>query len=449
MHVFYVLGGPIFSQCSPVGRPLTIQCDTWSIIYVRQTLFSEYYGVPNDDCQLPAYSSLCHAFSNTSDFYYNGKYRAEHTFVSERLADLGPVLGVNCNHSSTARVVQILYECLTELERSSICEDMTDSGKAVGMLFNPRFPDPVRQQYGDCSCRISATDWGVVRLHAIIINPVHPNTGSGRWSLNVRINDEKVYSLDQMYRLSADIGIPDSNSLVLEYSNGGDTTYLPVMVPRVPTGFWIRYSAFPATSRLDVTCSHRQDKGTQLSSGLLAVIGCIAGLSGLILLVITGLFIRRILSRRKHVPGRHNQLVGSSQRSAAFSELNKEFHFLRRCNTLSTLSRYNSLPSNFVFKNKIRKLSSVKSQDSGIAVIDIHRNESFKHAVSSVNADDCVENETKPENEANLNEKSPEQEATSMSEAEKTEQIGITGIPELGVFEFLPVFGATDDEVDV
>lgn len=66
---------------------------------------------------------------------------------------------------------------------------MTDSGKAVGMLFNPGFPDPVRQQYGDCSCRISATDWGVVRLHAIIINPVHPNTGSGRWSLNVRIND--------------------------------------------------------------------------------------------------------------------------------------------------------------------------------------------------------------------------------------------------------------------
>lgn len=53
---------------------------------------------------------------------------------------------------------------------------------------------------------------------------------------------EKVYSLDQMYRLSADIGIPDSNSLVLEYSNGGDTTFLPVMVPRVPTGFWIRYS---------------------------------------------------------------------------------------------------------------------------------------------------------------------------------------------------------------
>lgn len=113
MHVFYVLGGPIFSQCSPVGRPLSIQCDTWSIIYVRQTMYSEYYGDPNDDCQLPAYSSLCHAFSNTSDFYYNGKYRAEHTFVSERLADLGPVLGVNCNHSSTARVVQILYECLT------------------------------------------------------------------------------------------------------------------------------------------------------------------------------------------------------------------------------------------------------------------------------------------------------------------------------------------------
>lgn len=161
--------------------------------------------------------------------------------------------------------------------------------------------------------------------------------------------------------------------------------------------------------------------------------------------------LNRILSRRKHVPGRHNQLVGSSQRSAAFSELNKEFHFLRRCNTLSTLSRYNSLPPNFVFKNKIRKLSSVKSQDSGIAVIDIHRNESFKHAVSSVNADDCVENETKPENEANLNEKSPEQEVTSISEleAEKTEKVGITGILELGVFEFLPVFGATDDEVDV
>ena len=71
--------------------------------------------------------------------------------------------------------------------------------------------------------------------------------------------------------------------------------------------------------------------------------------------------------------------------------------------------------------------------------------------MSSVNADDCVENETKPENEANLNEKSPEQEVTSISEleAQKTEKVGITGILELGVFEFLPVFGATDDEVDV
>ena len=58
---------------------------------------------------------------------------------------------------------------------------------------------------------------------------------------------EKVYSLDQMYRFSADIGIPDSNSLVLEYSNGGDTTFLPVMVPRVPTGFWISYSGICRT----------------------------------------------------------------------------------------------------------------------------------------------------------------------------------------------------------
>lgn len=57
------------------------------------------------------------------------------------------------------------------------------------MLFNPGFPDPVRYQYGECSCRISATDWGVVRLSAIIINPIHPHTGTGRWSLNVKLNN--------------------------------------------------------------------------------------------------------------------------------------------------------------------------------------------------------------------------------------------------------------------
>lgn len=50
---------------------------------------------------------------------------------------------------------------------------------------------------------------------------------------------EQVYSLDQMYRLSADIGIPDTNSLTLEYRNGGDTMFLPVMVPRVPS---VKYS---------------------------------------------------------------------------------------------------------------------------------------------------------------------------------------------------------------
>lgn len=164
----------------------------------------------------------------------------------------------------------------TELERPSICDVKNTFGEVGGMLFNPGFPDPVRNQYGECSCRISATDWGVVRLSAIIINPIHPHTGTGRWSLNVKLNNgmtqnnpnclsielansqtcgwyyqwitlylfclEQVYSLDQMYRLSTDIGIPDTNSLTLEYRNGGDTMFLPVMVPRVPSGFWIKYS---------------------------------------------------------------------------------------------------------------------------------------------------------------------------------------------------------------
>lgn len=106
-------GGPIFSQCAPAGHPLSIQCDNWSVIYVRQTMYSEYYGVPNVGCQLPAYNSLCHAFSNSSDFYYNGKYQAEHTFLSQKLSFVGRTFGVNCNESATVRVVQVLYECLT------------------------------------------------------------------------------------------------------------------------------------------------------------------------------------------------------------------------------------------------------------------------------------------------------------------------------------------------
>lgn len=109
----FLSGGPIFSQCAPAGHPLSILCDNWSVIYIRQTMYSEYYGVSNVGCQLPVYNSLCHAFSNTSDFYYNGKYQAEHTFLSQKLSFVGRTFGVNCNESATVRVVQLLYECLT------------------------------------------------------------------------------------------------------------------------------------------------------------------------------------------------------------------------------------------------------------------------------------------------------------------------------------------------
>lgn len=158
------------------------------------------------------------------------------------------------------------------------------------------------------------------------------------------------------------------------------------------------------------------------------------------------MFYRNFIKRRKNHPfvtGCLNQQGSSNTRSTAFSELNKEFHFLRRCNTLSSLSRYNSLPPNFTFKHNPRKISSAKSQDSGIAVIDFHRTESFKHAVSSDKADDSVENEAKHGDIS-----SAKQEVTSVSEKEKSSDVS-QGVPEFGVFEFLPVLGATSDEIDV
>lgn len=80
-------------------------------------------------------------------------------------------------------------------------------------------------------------------------------------------------------------------------------------------------------------------------------------------------------------------------------------------------------------------MSSAKSQDSGIAVIDFHRSESFKNAVSSDKADDSVENEAK-------------QEVTSVSEKEKSSDVS-QDVPEFGFYEFLAVLGATSDEIDV
>lgn len=84
-------------------------------------------------------------------------------------------------------------------------------------------------------------------------------------------------------------------------------------------------------------------------------------------------------------------------------------------------------------------MSSAKSQDSGIAVIDFHRSESFKNAVSSDKADDSVENEASS---------SAKQEVTSVSEKEKSSDVS-QDVPEFGFYEFLAVLGATNDEIDV
>lgn len=152
--------------------------------------------------------------------------------------------------------------------------------------------------------------------------------------------------------------------------------------------------------------------------------------------------------RNKSSLHRHAKQVGGSQvvssRSATFSEVNKEFYFLRRCNTLSSISRYNSLPPNFIFQSKKRKLSSAKSKDSGIAIIDIHRNESFKHAVNSETSEDRnVQAAKNEEGEERMN-----QEVTSLSEAGQSE-VELPGVSDFGILQYLSVIGTTDDEVDV
>lgn len=88
-------------------------------------------------------------------------------------------------------------------------------------------------------------------------------------------------------------------------------------------------------------------------------------------------------------------------------------------------------------------MSSAKSQDSGIAIIDFHRSESFKNAVSSDKADDSVENEAKLGDSS-----STKQEVTSVSEKEKSSDVS-QDVPEFGFYEFLAVLGATSDEIDV
>ena len=53
--------------------------------------------------------------------------------------------------------------------------------------MNPSFPGPVDRPYDQCDCHVTATNQGVIRLTAVLINPIYTHEGEGGWELSLTI----------------------------------------------------------------------------------------------------------------------------------------------------------------------------------------------------------------------------------------------------------------------
>ncbi|KAK3091813.1 hypothetical protein FSP39_022806 [Pinctada imbricata] len=107
--------------------------------------------------------------------------------------------------------------------------------------MNPEFPDPVDRAYEKCDCHLAATEMGIIKLVAILINPIYTQEDVDGWELSLKLAGGEIVPLDKMHRYTAEIEMPFVGSLDIRYRSYGDSTNLPTLIPTLPPGFWIQY----------------------------------------------------------------------------------------------------------------------------------------------------------------------------------------------------------------
>ncbi|XP_069140079.1 uncharacterized protein [Argopecten irradians] len=248
--------GIIHTKCSLVNMPMVLTCGQSEVIYIHQTTLIDWPGSAST-CELPLCNQYCRASTQDHDRYFNGRQTAQYTFWRESLIGHDSLTG-RCNTSSSSSLVHVRYECLTVSKLNNVCSNTKISGMTSGFLTSPGFPGSPTSGRTGCQCTITTTDNGIVTMAAVLINPILTDQ-QARWTLEVIDADEKIQVLDTQGWFTTAVALHPSSRVKLRFSSSGDTTGMQSHFTSYPSGFWIRYSAFPSFTTITLQCSAPSD----------------------------------------------------------------------------------------------------------------------------------------------------------------------------------------------
>ncbi|XP_060072347.1 uncharacterized protein LOC132552214 [Ylistrum balloti] len=275
---------------------LTLACDQSEVIYIHETTLTDWPGsISASTCELPLCNQYCRASTHNHDIHFNGRQTAQYTFLRESLIGHDFLTG-NCNASSSSSLVHIRYECLAASSLNNVCSNAKITGLSSGFLTSPGFPGSPQSQQNGCQCDLKVSDNGIVTMTAIIINPILTDQ-QPRWTFEVVDEKGKVQIMDSQALFSSTIDIHSSNKIKVKFSSTGDTTGGRTHFTSYPSGFWVKYSAFPLFSTITLQCTAPPD-GKAVSAVTVGV-SC-ALVIAFILFTLAVVYVGRKWWRNKH-----------------------------------------------------------------------------------------------------------------------------------------------------
>ncbi|XP_021359222.1 uncharacterized protein LOC110454169 isoform X2 [Mizuhopecten yessoensis] len=295
-RTYAVYKGSIHTKCSHVNMPLVLTCGQSEVIYIHQTILTDWPGsISASTCELPLCNQYCRASTQQHDIYFNGRQTAQYTFWRDNLIGHDFLSG-NCNTSSSSNLVHVRYECLTVNRLTNVCSKTEISGVTSGFLTSPGFPGSPSSQQNGCQCELIASDNGIVTMTAVLINPVLTDQ-QPRWTFEVIDEKGKVQVLDTQAWFTTTVDLHSSSTIHVKFSSSGDTSDARVHFTSYPRGFWVKYTAFPLFSTIKVHCSAPSDNNGV--SAVTVAVSCALAVA-FILFTLTVVYFGRKWWRNKH-----------------------------------------------------------------------------------------------------------------------------------------------------
>ncbi|XP_033739892.1 uncharacterized protein LOC117327150 [Pecten maximus] len=238
---------------------MVLTCGQSEVIYIHQTTLTDWPGsISASTCELPICNQYCRASTHDHDTYFNGRQTAQYTFWREGLIGHDYLTG-NCNTSSSSSLVHVRYECLKVNRLNNVCSNTEISDVTSGFLTSPGFPSSPTSRRNGCQCEIKASDNGIVTMTAILINPV-PTNLQPRWTFEVIDGKGTVQIMDTEALFTTTVDLHSSTEIKVKFSSSGDTTGVRTHLTSYPSGFWVKYTAFPMFSTITLRCSAPPDE---------------------------------------------------------------------------------------------------------------------------------------------------------------------------------------------